>query len=72
FRDNFIGWRYLDVPWSAFSRGAWQPHAQTPNDGLNLTQVWGLTFSPQSNTKWFRLDQLVLTQDRSWTPKYPL
>lgn len=68
FRDNFVGWRYIDVPWSAFARGSWQPHAATPNDGLTLTSVWGLSISPQSGTRWFRLDQLRLTQDRPWTP----
>lgn len=67
FRDNFIGWRYIDVPWTAFSRGAWQPHASTPNDGLGLTEVWGIVFAPQSSTRWFRLDQLWLTQDRPWS-----
>lgn len=66
FRDNFIGWRYIDVPWSKFRRGDWQP-AGAPNDGLTLTQVWGIVFAPQSGTKWFRLDQLRLTQDRPWT-----
>ena len=68
FRDNFVGWRYIDVPWSAFTRGSWQPHAATPNDGLTLTSVWGLSISPQTSTRWFRLDQLRLTQDRPWTP----
>jgi hypothetical protein len=55
------------VPWSAFTRGSWQPHAATPNDGLTLTSVWGLSVSPQSGARWFRLDQLRLTQDRPWT-----
>ncbi|HEX8320420.1 carbohydrate binding domain-containing protein [Longimicrobium sp.] len=67
FRDNFIGWRYIDVPWTAFSRGSWQPHASTPNDGLTLTQVWGIVFAPQTSAKWFRLDQFRLVQDRPWT-----
>ncbi|HEY0024404.1 MAG TPA: carbohydrate binding domain-containing protein [Longimicrobium sp.] len=67
FRDNFIGWRYIDVPWTAFTRGSWQPHAATPNDGLTLTEVWGISFSPQSTAKWFRLDQFRLVQDRPWT-----
>lgn len=68
FRDNFVGWRYIDVPWSAFSRGSWQPHASTPNDGLTLTSMWGISISPQTSTRWFRLDQFRLTQDRPWTP----
>lgn len=68
FRDNFVGWRYIDIPWSAFARGSWQPHAATPNDGLTLTSVWGIAISPQSGSRWFRLDQLRLTRDRPWTP----
>jgi hypothetical protein len=67
FRDNFIGWRYIDVPWTAFTRGSWQPHAATPNDGLTLTEVWGISFSPQSSARWFRIDQFRLVQDRPWT-----
>ncbi len=67
FRDNFIGWRYIDVPWTAFSRGSWQPHASTPHDGLTLSEVWGIVFAPQTSTKWFRLDQFRLVQDRPWT-----
>ncbi len=68
FRDNFVGWRYIDVPWSAFARGSWQPHAATPNDGLTLTSVEGISISPQTGSRWFRLDQFRLTQDRPWTP----
>lgn len=66
FRDNFIGWRYIDVPWTAFSRGGWQPQG-APNDGLGLTEVWGIVVAPQTSTRWFRIDQFRLVQDRPWT-----
>ena len=39
-RDNFTGWKQVEVPFSAFSRSADQP-AGAPNDGLTLTEVWG-------------------------------
>ncbi len=41
--DNFEGWRYFDIPFSAFVRKGWQPGG-APNDGLTLTEMWGLGF----------------------------
>ncbi|MBN1890325.1 MAG: family 16 glycosylhydrolase, partial [Thermoflexales bacterium] len=46
FADNFIGWRFLGIPFADFARRTdWQP-AGAPADGvLNLTAVWGYAFS---------------------------
>jgi beta-glucanase (GH16 family) len=43
FRDDFIGWREVSLPFSDFTRGAEQP-AGAPNDGLGLNEVWGYGF----------------------------
>ncbi|MBN2005402.1 MAG: family 16 glycosylhydrolase, partial [Anaerolineae bacterium] len=41
--DNFTGWRYFDIPFSAFVRKSWQPDG-APDDGLTLTEMWGFAF----------------------------
>src|SRR5262249_9086456 len=43
FVDDFVGWRKITVPFSAFQRSAQQPPG-APNDGFNRTQVWGYGF----------------------------
>ncbi len=41
--DNFTGWRYFDIPFSAFVRKSWQPGG-APDDGLTLSEMWGFGF----------------------------
>ncbi|HEX8694918.1 MAG TPA: glycosyl hydrolase family 8 [Longimicrobium sp.] len=54
--DTSTGWRYVSIPWSAFTRRAdWQP-AGAPNDGFNRTQVWGLTLAPLAGSGSFQVD----------------
>jgi beta-glucanase (GH16 family) len=43
FVDDFVGWRKVTVPFTAFQRSAVQP-PQAPNDGFGRTQVWGYGF----------------------------
>ena len=43
FVDDFVGWRKITVPFSAFRRSAQQPPG-APNDGFGRTQVWGYGF----------------------------
>jgi endoglucanase len=60
FTDNFNGWKTFDLPWSAFVRRAdWQP-GSSPNDGLNLTAVWGFNFSPTSGQGSLQVDEVKL------------
>jgi beta-glucanase (GH16 family) len=54
FVDDFVGWREVEVPFNAFVRSARQP-AGAPDDGLDLTEVWGYGF---------RLPDGVLTTGR--------
>ncbi|MDH3643081.1 MAG: family 16 glycosylhydrolase [Gammaproteobacteria bacterium] len=44
FVDNFTGWQEVVIPFSAFTRSADQP-AGAPDDGLNLSDVWGYGFA---------------------------
>jgi endo-1,4-beta-D-glucanase Y len=57
FAEKQSGWRYFRVPWSAFSRRTdWQPDGAL-NDGLTLTQVWGINFAPMwQGSGTFRVD----------------
>lgn len=61
FTDNFNGWKTFNLPWSAFVRRSdWQPEG-APNDGFNLTSVWGFNFSPVSGQGSFQVDELKLS-----------
>ena len=50
FTDDFTGWQQVVVPFTDFARSAEQP-AGAPDDGLNLTEVWGYGFAlPQGGS----------------------
>ncbi len=41
FVDDFVGWRYIRIPFAAFERATdFQPPG-APDDGLTLTEMWG-------------------------------
>jgi beta-glucanase (GH16 family) len=51
FVDDFVGWRKVAVPFSAFRRSRHQPDG-APNDGFGRTQVWGYGFVlPKGGTR---------------------
>lgn len=60
FVDDWAGWRHFSLPWAAFQRRDDYQPAGAPNDGLTLTQVWGVNFAPISGTGSFRVDQIEL------------
>jgi len=61
FIDNFNGWKTFTLPWNTFVRRLdWQP-AGAPNDGFNLTTVWGFNVSPVSGKGSFQVDDIKLT-----------
>lgn len=60
FIDDFQGWRTITLPWSEFTRRSdWQPEG-APNNGLNLTNVWGLSFAPVEGEGWFKVERIQL------------
>ncbi len=64
FVDDTPGWKEISLPFSAFTRSAWQPKG-APNDGLTLSQVWGYGFvlPPHGlTTGGFLLDKVRLIQ----------
>src|SRR5258706_5693934 len=61
FVDNFNGWKTFSLPWTLFARRSdWQP-AGAPNDGFNLTTIWGFNFSPLGWQGTFQVDDIKLT-----------
>ena len=61
FRDDFNGWKAFNLPWNAFVRRTdWQPQG-APNDGFNLTAIWGFNFSPISGQGSFQVDNIKLS-----------
>lgn len=60
FSDNITGWKTFDLSWNNFVRRAhWQP-AGAPNDGLNLTAIWGFNISPINGQGSFQVDDIKL------------
>ena len=41
FSDNLVGWHYVHLPWSAFTRATDFQPGGAPNDGLTLSEMWG-------------------------------
>jgi len=60
FVDDFVGWQFLEFPFSAFMRRDIGNDA--PDDGLTLTEVWGygLGVSDTSGPRIFYLDDVEL------------
>jgi beta-glucanase (GH16 family) len=64
FVDDTPGWKQVSLPFTSFVRSAWQPKG-APDDGLDLTQVWGygLVLPPRGLTSGrFLLDEVRLIQ----------
>ena len=62
FSDNFVGWKTMTLPWSAFTRRTdWQP-PDAPDNGLTLDRIWGFNFSPIAGSGSFQLEEIRLTQ----------
>jgi beta-glucanase (GH16 family) len=50
FVDNYTGWKFFRIPFSAFQRRTDYQPGGAPNDSLNLTQVSGYAFGMPSGT----------------------
>ncbi|HEX8673378.1 MAG TPA: carbohydrate binding domain-containing protein, partial [Longimicrobium sp.] len=59
--DDFTDWRFSSVPLNTagFPRASWQP-AGVPNNGLTLTNVKTLQFTPNTGRGSFELDRIEL------------
>ena len=75
FADDFVGWRYIRIPFAAFERATdFQPPG-APDDGLTLTEMWGwavvLPASPvrarSPSTTWAR----SITSSTTSRPAFP-
>ncbi len=62
FRDDFVGWQEVEIPFARFRRGEEQPTG-APDDGLDLDEVWGYGFRLPGGSATGRvlLDQVRLT-----------
>jgi len=66
--DDVAGWRVIDLPWSAFSRATDFQPGGAPNDGLNLTTVWGYALPAVSGENVVRVDDIVAYADEALAP----
>lgn len=63
FTDTVDDWKNFSIPFSAFERSTDYQPVGAPNDGLNLTSVWGYSIVlPQGNDAVF-IDSVALTDD---------
>ncbi|MEM8530191.1 MAG: family 16 glycosylhydrolase [Chloroflexota bacterium] len=70
FVDDFEGWQQQRFFWENFTRSSWQPD-DTPNDGLTLTEVTGLTFRIRANSESagsYKLDQIEVNEENAPIP----
>lgn len=56
--DDYEGWQEVEIPFSALHRAEEQPPL-APNDGLNLSEVWGYGFTFNGNSEYL-LDEVSL------------
>jgi beta-glucanase (GH16 family) len=61
FVDDFTGWRQVTLPFADFVRSAQQPW-RAPDDGLDLTQIYGFTVKLPARSELFYLDQFRLDE----------
>lgn len=63
FRDTVAGWLHFTIPFADFERATdYQPEG-APNDGLNLTSMWGYSIVLPQHTDTIYLDAIALTDD---------
>ena len=60
FVDDSTGWQQVTVPFGDFVRSTDQPDG-APDDGLDLTEVWGYGFRPPGGSGTVHVDQVRLT-----------
>ena len=63
FKDTVADWRHFTIPFTAFERATDYQPDDAPNDGLNLTSVWGYSIVLPQHTDTIYLDAIALTDD---------
>ena len=48
--DDIEGWKQIVIPFEAFEKSLNQP-AGAPDDGLDLTEIWGYSLSVPPNAE---------------------
>jgi beta-glucanase (GH16 family) len=60
FVDDFTGWQQVTLPFAQFTRSEQQPW-RAPDDGLDLSQIYGFTVTLPARAEVYYLDQFGLT-----------
>ncbi len=61
FVDDFVGWGEIEIPFEDFSRSPLQPEG-APDDGLDLTQMFGFSMMLPESEDSYSLDQFQLSE----------
>jgi beta-glucanase (GH16 family) len=60
FTDDFNGWQKITIPFSDFTRATDFQPAGAPDDGLTLTEMWGMAVILDGSAGILRLDDIGL------------
>ena len=60
FTDTVAGWRYINIPFSQFTRATDFQPGGAPDDGLTLTQMWGWAVPLPAGSDIVYFDQIEL------------
>ncbi|MFO7690960.1 MAG: carbohydrate binding domain-containing protein, partial [Cryobacterium sp.] len=58
--DDVAGWREIQIPWASFTRATDFQPGGAPDDGLNLTTMWGYALPANSGADTVLVDDIEL------------
>lgn len=71
--DNDVaGWRTIEIPWAELTRATDFQPGGAPDDGLNLTTVWGYALPAASGNETVLVDDIVVYSADDLTPTVSL
>lgn len=70
--DDAAGWELVQIPWSSFARATDYQPTGVPDDGLDLTTMWGFALPAVSGTATVLVDDISVYSTTPVTPTVSL